>query len=111
MKEDARLKVTLEKHYTKMVKMERTKYRKPYISEALADMANLLGCTKAPEKDLWSCKEVSLDQTSSDDMDADKSSLFSKFTQTKRPAGFFSSEPGEVNNHTGENKNSKVVTI
>ena len=105
MKEDARLKVTLEKHYTKLVKMERTKYRKPYVSEALADMAKLLGCTKAAEKDLWSEKEFS-----DEDIDADKSSIFSKFTSSRRPAGHFSTEPGEINNHSGENNYGKVVT-
>ena len=103
MKEDARLKVTLEKHYTKLVKMERTKYRKPFLSEALADMAKLLGCTKAPEKDLWSQREGT-QETSDEDIDADKSSIFSKFTSSKRPAGHFSTEPGEIHNHTGENK-------
>ena len=73
MKEDAKLKVTLEKHYTKLVKMEKTKYRKPYVSEALSDMAKLLGCNKVPERDL-------LEHTSDSDTDADKSSIFSKFT-------------------------------
>ena len=87
--------------------MERTKYRKPYVSEALTDMAKLLGCTKAPDKDLWSQRHGSLEQTSDEDIDADKSSIFSKFTYSKRPAGHFSTEPGEIHNHTGENK--KVV--
>ena len=42
--EDTRLKQTLEKYYTTMIKMERKKYRKPNMSEALIDMATLIGC-------------------------------------------------------------------
>ena len=68
--------------------MERKKYRKPMVSEALLDLATLIGCVKNTETDALSRRGQSLGE-SSDDEDADKSSLFSKFTHTKRPAGFF----------------------
>ena len=43
-----------------------------------------------------------MDQTSDEDVDIDAKSLFSKFSTTKRPAGFFGTQPGENNNHSGE---------
>jgi len=88
--------------------MERKKYKKPNMSEALHDMTNLIGCTIiVSDTDNLSRREASLGQTSSDD-ENERSSLFSKFTSTKRPAGFFGTQPGEIHNHTGEiNRNSK----
>ena len=80
--------------------MERKKYKKPMFSEALIDMATLIGCAKNTETDAFSRKEASLGETSDDE--ADKSSLFSKFTHTKRPSGFFGTQPLEVNNNQGE---------
>ena len=84
-----------------MVKMERKKYKKPLMSEALQELSNLLGCTHISDTDNLSRHEASLERTSSDE-DDDKKSLFSKFTSSKRPAGFFGTKPGETNNHTGE---------
>lgn len=101
--EDTRLKQSLEKHYVKLRKMEQKKYRKPHMSEALLDIASLVGCPAITESDALSRHEASLEQTSDDDLnDADKSSLFSKFTATKRPAGFFGTQVGEIHNHSGE---------
>lgn len=81
--------------------MELKKYRKPHMSEALMEIATLVGCTKVTESDALSRK--SLEQTSDEDLNnAEKSSLFSKFSVSKRPAGFFGTQPGDVHNHTGE---------
>ena len=109
--EDGRLKQAIEKHFRKLRKMELMKYRKPHTSEALLDMAKLIGCDKLTETDALSRHEASLEQTSDEDIaDADKSSLFSKFTASKRPAGFFGTQPGELNNHSGE-INDVSVTV
>ena len=81
--------------------MEIKKYRKPHMSEALMEIASLVGCTKVTESDALSRK--SLEQTSDEDLNnAENSSLFSKFSVSKRPAGFFGTQPGDVHNHTGE---------
>ena len=101
--EDTRLKQSLEKHYVKLRKMEQKKYRKPHMSESLLDIASLVGCPAVTESDALSRHEASLEQTSEEDLlEAEKSSLFSKFSVSKRPAGFFGTQPGEVHNHSGE---------
>ena len=103
LNEDTRLKQALEKHYVKLRKMELKKYRKPNMSEALLDIATMIGVSNITESDALSRHEASLEQTSDEELaDADKSSLFSKFSVTKRPAGFFGTQPGEVHNHSGE---------
>ena len=51
-----------------MVKMEKKKYRKPHMSEALLELSNLIGCTHvSTEGDALSRHGDGLDQTSSDE--------------------------------------------
>ena len=59
--EDDRLKQAIEKHYVKLRKMELKKYRKPNMSEALLEMANLIGCSNVTETDGLSNHKASLD--------------------------------------------------
>ena len=99
--DDTRLKETMQKYYTKMVKMERKKYRKPLYSESMIEMAQLIGCQQGTETDNLSRHEASLGN-SSDEGDTERNSLFSKFTSTKRPSGFFGTQIGEANNNSGE---------
>lgn len=106
--DDTRLKQAIEKHYVKLRKMELKKYRKPNMSEALLEMATLIGCANITETDALS-KHDGLSTSEEDIADADKSSLFSKFTATKRPPGFFGTQPGEANNHSGEINISSVT--
>ena len=106
--DDTRLKEAIEKHYVKLRKMEQRKYRKPHLSEALVEMANLIGVKNMTETDALS-RHDGLSSSDEDIADAEKSSLFSKFTATKRPAGFFGTQPGENNNHSGEINISSVT--
>ena len=92
---------TIERHYKKMVKMERTKYKKPMMSEALTDLAKWLGCEK-PKNDDFLDRGVGLIETTSDEESAENGSLFSKFTVTKRPKGHFGRQVGEANQNSGE---------
>ena len=84
-----------------MVKMERKKYRKPNFSESLYEMAQVIGCQHVTETDALSRHEASLGN-SSEEGDSARNSLFSKFTSTKRPSGFFGTQVGDVNNNSGE---------
>ena len=58
----------MEKHYSKLRKMELKKYRKPHMSEALTEIATLVGCSKITESDALSRHEASLEQTSDEDL-------------------------------------------
>ncbi len=80
--EDSKLKKAIEKFYTKMLAMEKKKYLQPYLTESLTDMAVVIGCLKlkGPD-DLLSATDKSSEE--------DEQSIFSKFTATKRPSGFF----------------------
>lgn len=61
--EDIRLRQLVEKHYRKMVRMEKTKYMAPRFTEALRDIATFLGCLNEPIKeDDHLSKEESLDR-------------------------------------------------
>ena len=90
--EDLRLRQAIEKHYRKMVKMEKVKYLAPRFTEALKDISVFLECFHEPniEEDHLS-KEESLER------DANTSdsqfSGFSRFTHTNRPSGFALSPP------------------
>ena len=44
--QDGRLKTTVEKYYQKMVRMEKKKYSRPFMSESLEEIAKMLGCVK-----------------------------------------------------------------
>ena len=59
--EDTRLKQALEKYYVKLRKMELKKYRKPNMSEALLDIATMIGVSNITESDALSRHEASLD--------------------------------------------------
>ena len=61
--EDLRLRQAVEKHYRKMVRMEKVKYLAPRFSEALKDISVFLGCYNDNKKeiDLLS-KEESLER-------------------------------------------------
>ena len=91
----------MEKYYVKLAKMERKKYRKPLLSEALQSLAQLIGVVKQSETDALSVHAGSL-QVTTDEEDAENNSLFSKFTGTKRPTGFFGTNIGDANNNSGE---------
>ena len=85
--EDAHLKLTIEKHYQKLLKMEGKKYSRPFMSESLADMAAMIGNMKNSQTtDALSKKSLG---KSSDDDENDRQSIFSRFTQSKRPQGYF----------------------
>ena len=93
--EDVRLRQLVEKHYRKMVRMEKTKYMAPRFTEALKDIATFLGCLHEPikEDDHLSKEEESLDrdiQTSDSHF-----SGFSRFSTTNRPSGFALAPPPE----------------
>ncbi len=95
--EDSRLKQTIAQHYEKMKKMERKKYKKPLMSEAVFDMLKLVGDLKTKsDNDELSRRDGEID-ASSDGDDIEKQSLFSKFTSSKRPVGFFGNQLGEAN--------------
>ena len=85
-KEDLRLRQTVEKHYRKMIKMEKVKYLAPRFSEALKDISVYLGCYNEPKKevDLLSKEETERDAQTSDS----HFSGFSRFSTTNRPSGF-----------------------
>jgi len=86
--EDSRLKQAIGKFYTKMLIMEKKKYLQPYLSESLTEMATVIGCLKQQIPD----DALSASQESSEDEDGDRESLFSKFTASKRPSGFFGTQ-------------------
>jgi len=99
--EDVHLKQTLEKHHAKLDRMEKSKYRKPLFSEAMLDLAGVLA-VRAPEpSDALSRAENSLER-SVEAEDAEKHSLFSKYTASKRPAGFFGTAVGDAHQHSDE---------
>lgn len=50
----------MEKYYVKLAKMERKKYRKPLLSEALQSLAQLIGVVKQSETDALSVHAGSL---------------------------------------------------
>ena len=61
--EDVRLRQLVDKHYRKMVRMEKTKYMAPRFTEALQDIANFLGCLHPTIKeDDHLSKEESVDR-------------------------------------------------
>ena len=61
--DDIRLKQLVEKHYRKMVRMEKTKYMAPRFTEALKDIATFLGCLQEPIQEVdHLSKEDSLDR-------------------------------------------------
>ena len=98
---DARLKDTIGKYFEKMAALEKRKYLKPNLSESLQEMAILAGWTgTATETDALS-KGSSLGDTNPDG-DADQKSLFSKYTVSKRPTGFFAGPGEKRNDHSGE---------
>ena len=92
--EDVRLRELIDKHYRKMVRMEKTKYMAPRFTEALKDIANFLGCLHTPiREDDHLSKEESVDrdvQTSDSHF-----SGFSRFSNTNRPSGFAMAPPPE----------------
>ena len=76
--------------------MEAKKYSQPFMSESLAEMATFIGCVKnSTTTDALSRKEASLGR-SSDDEANDKQSVFSRFTSSKRPPGYFGTQIGEL---------------
>ena len=84
-----------------MIKLEKRKYLKPNFSESLKEMAILIGCVVTSQETDALSRGSSLGETNPDD-DADQKSLFSKYTTSKRPTGFFAG-PGESrNDHSGE---------
>ena len=89
--------------------MERKKYRKPLLSEALNTLANLIGVVKKSETDELSVHAGSLQGTTDDDEAAENNSIFSKFTGTKRPTGFFGTKIGDANQNSGEASNEATV--
>ena len=50
--EDLRLRQAVEKHYRKMIKMEKVKYLAPRFSEALKDISVFLGCYNDTKKEV-----------------------------------------------------------
>ena len=92
--EDTRLRQLIEKHYRKMVSMERSKYIAPRFTEALKDIASFLGCMNEPTK-----HEDNLSQDESLDRDVQTSdshfSGFSRFSTSHRPSGFAKAPPPE----------------
>ena len=68
-----------------MLAMEKKKYLQPYLTESLAEIADVIGCFKS--KATEDCLSVS-DKSSEEDAQ----SIFSKFTSTKRPSGFFGTQ-------------------
>ena len=85
--EDLRLRQGVEKHYRKMIRMEKVKYLAPRFSEALKDISVFLGCYNDPVKE-----EDHLSKEESLERDAQTSdshfSGFSRFSTTNRPSGF-----------------------
>ena len=92
--EDTRLRQLVEKHYRKMVRMEKGKYSTPRFSEALKDIANFLGCQNDPvQNDDHLSKEESLER---DVATSDSHfSGFSRFSTSNRPSGFAMAPPPE----------------
>ena len=85
--EDTRLRQVIEKHYKKMVRMEKVKYTAPRFSDALKDLSVFLKCYQDPKtEDDHLSKEESFEREA---QTADSQfSGFSRFTNTNRPSGF-----------------------
>ena len=92
--EDTKLRQLVEKHYRKMVRMEKAKYSTPRFSEALKDIASFLGCLNDPVKN---DDELSREDSQGRDIATSDShfSGFSRFSTSNRPSGFAMAPPPE----------------